>query len=56
MEQKIGRFCCTSDFIFPNFVGIRLVYHVNLLGQIWNLEKHSPLITGERWVHAQFAS
>jgi len=48
MEQKLVGFYRTSDFSFPNFVGVGLDYDVNLLDGIRSLEKHSPLISDAR--------
>jgi len=45
MEQKLVRFCQTSDFSFPNFVRVGLDSDVNLSDWNRSLEKHSPLIS-----------
>jgi len=44
-NKKLFGFCRTSDFSFPNFVGVRLDSDVNLSERIQSLEKYSPLIS-----------
>jgi len=47
MEQKIGQILWDLGLWFTQFCRSRigLNFHVNLLGQIRSLEKHSPLIS-----------
>jgi len=47
-NKELVGFYRTSDFSFPNFVGVRFDWILMLIYWIQSLEKHTPLISGAR--------